>query len=718
MGFRGFLTQNSATYPLIFTMFDSLDGKTPKTGLSPTVTLSKNGGSFSAPAGAVSESPASSGQYKVAANSADTNTLGMLTLKATATGADTVIDSWVITPYDPFAAELATQASVNTVINSLALVLESPVHVAMSMVPRETAIAWPFVLVDADTRLPVGAVPTGGTFTLEFGGSTTAPIAYNATASQVADAIILAASLTGVDPLVGTGGPLPGTVSLEWQNDYAGQNTPLLQLANNSLTGGLSLGAVIATSQNGSTTWTNRIDRINGANGADGGTFDITVTQGGTPYTASSIPYNASPSDVALAINSVVSASVASGGGGTLPLGEEVTIEWIGTWAGAGSPTAFSISSNVTNGTYTQGSTTDATSTSVNEIQTIELETTAAPTALYVRNDTTELASAGTVTILDSDTGLWLANLSSDVTANQYAMVVISATDCIPQYLWLRTTRQLVDSSTVNAYSHGGQALATYADVSVLQTRLSEARAGYLDKLNISGNVASSTEVTSIQNNTRAVRVVPPQMPRPASGGSSIAYRVEILLYDETGGMEAPDSAPTISVINAAGTSRNSNLDSTTMTLVSTGRYRSTYTVADSHAAEELIFVFSVTENSATRSYANSAVIVDAVTVDFTASDRSKLESVYNKLPAGNLVDAADVPTATENADALLARSYSFVEATAAKHSLAALIALSTSADRTTNPGYVTSFRTDGTTEMHQYAIVTAEDLDGVSEIG
>ena len=66
-----------------------------------------------------------------------------------------------------------------------------------------------------------------------------------------------------------------------------------------------------------------------------------------------------------------------------------------------------------------------------------------------------------------------------------------------------------------------------------LQARLTSARAGYLDNLNVGGNVASSTEVTSIQNNTRCVRVVPDTLDIPDTGTRT--YRIELMLYDSVG---------------------------------------------------------------------------------------------------------------------------------------------------------------------------------------
>lgn len=91
--------QNSTLYPLTWFMVDSADHVSGKTGLTPTVTLSKAGGSFASPAGAVSE--VGSGWYKLAGHATDRNTLGTLDLHATGTGADPVDVPFAVVAYDP-----------------------------------------------------------------------------------------------------------------------------------------------------------------------------------------------------------------------------------------------------------------------------------------------------------------------------------------------------------------------------------------------------------------------------------------------------------------------------------------------------------------------------------------------------------------------------------------------------------------------------------------
>lgn len=94
--------QSSAAYPLVFLLVSSTDHISPVTGATPTVTISKAGGAFAAPAGAVSE--IGDGWYKVAGNATDTGTLGPLILHATATGADPTDMLFPVVAYDPQSA--------------------------------------------------------------------------------------------------------------------------------------------------------------------------------------------------------------------------------------------------------------------------------------------------------------------------------------------------------------------------------------------------------------------------------------------------------------------------------------------------------------------------------------------------------------------------------------------------------------------------------------
>ena len=83
----------------MFLLVQSSDHITPLTGASPTVTLSKAGGSFASPSGAVTE--VANGWYKVAGNATDTDTLGPLVLHATAASADPVDVYFDVVAFNP-----------------------------------------------------------------------------------------------------------------------------------------------------------------------------------------------------------------------------------------------------------------------------------------------------------------------------------------------------------------------------------------------------------------------------------------------------------------------------------------------------------------------------------------------------------------------------------------------------------------------------------------
>jgi hypothetical protein len=112
------IQQSTTAYPLLFFLTDSTDHITGKTGLSPTVTIRKVGGSFASPAGAVTE--IASGWYQVAGNATDSNTLGPLLLHATGTGADPTDTLYQVVAYNPqvnFSTNVAAGASGGLQIN-------------------------------------------------------------------------------------------------------------------------------------------------------------------------------------------------------------------------------------------------------------------------------------------------------------------------------------------------------------------------------------------------------------------------------------------------------------------------------------------------------------------------------------------------------------------------------------------------------------------------
>jgi hypothetical protein len=214
----------------------------------------------------------------------------------------------------------------------------------------------------------------------------------------------------------------------------------------------------------------------------------------------------------------------------------------------------------------------------------------------------------------------------------------------------------------VTIYAHVGTAAADTAQTGDSYAIVSSGTYGNSALKTILDTKASQTSVDAVQNNTRVVRVVPTVIERPDSG--TVTYRIEVLLYDAVGNMEAPDSAPTVDLVDQGGTDLSSRLDSATGTLVSTGRYRWIYTASSTDDLEQLVWAFSVIEGGATRLYGNTTLIVDTTAVDFTSSDRSKLETIYGKMPSRDYIAGstaatgafvtADIGLATANLDTQL----------------------------------------------------------------
>lgn len=169
-------------------------------------------------------------------------------------------------------------------------------------------------------------------------------------------------------------------------------------------------------------------------------------------------------------------------------------------------------------------------------------------------------------------------------------------------------------------------AVALNADIATLLTRISATRAGYLDKLNVAGSVASAADVAGVTQAQRVRVIVPAMLERPDSG--STTYRAWIYAYGPTHVAESLDSNPVVTVENNAGVDRSANLGA--VANPSTGVYSVDYTVANSHAIEGLVFKVAATEGGTTTNYAAPSIVVDTTAVDFTAADRTKLDTLHD----------------------------------------------------------------------------------------
>jgi hypothetical protein len=188
--------------------------------------------------------------------------------------------------------------------------------------------------------LSIGGNPTGGAFTLTFGGQTTATIAFNATAAQVQTALTALSSI-GAGNVTCAGGPLPGSsMAITFAGALAPGAQPVITVGNNSLTGGTNPAPAVAHTTSGARIADVQTLSIGGSptNGR------VTLSFGG--QTTAAIPFNATAAQVQAALTALssIGANNVTCAGGPLP-GSSVTITFAGMLAPGPQP-AIAIGAN------------------------------------------------------------------------------------------------------------------------------------------------------------------------------------------------------------------------------------------------------------------------------------------------------------------------------------------------------------------------------------
>jgi|CXWL01.1.fsa_nt_gi hypothetical protein len=126
---------------------------------------------------------------------------------------------------------------------------------------------------------------------------------------------------------------------------------------------------------------------------------------------------------------------------------------------------------------------------------------------------------------------------------------------------------------------------AAKAVVDTIAARLTAARAGYLDNLNVGGVVASQADINALNQSAsrRVILTTVPQYERPESATSS--YTIEARTYDGDGAAVNADSTPTLTPTGIVSGDLSANLSAATNP--ATGLYRWTYTVTSSATSEQ-----------------------------------------------------------------------------------------------------------------------------------
>lgn len=206
---------------------------------------------------------------------------------------------------------------------------------------------------------------------------------------------------------------------------------------------------------------------------------------------------------------------------------------------------------------------------------------------------------------------------------------------------------------------------ASNTDMTTMLTRLSSARAGYLDFLNIGGAVASHADITAInQSATRTITLATvAQYERPESG--SITYTIEARTYSaSTGSPVNADTTPTLTATGSVSGSLSGNLSAATNP--STGVYRWSYTTSSTDTTEQVRMDVSATVATVVYTLSAYTQVTDFVSVTFTAADRTSIQAaqasaaaVQAKLPGGG----ASIGDATASAVATLQTSATAIQA-------------------------------------------------------
>lgn len=182
-----------------------------------------------------------------------------------------------------------------------------------------------------------------------------------------------------------------------------------------------------------------------------------------------------------------------------------------------------------------------------------------------------------------------------------------------------------------------------YTDTQTLLGRVTAARAGYWDNLNVGGAVASQADVNSLNTSSsrRIILTSVQQFERPESG--TVTYTIEARTYDGDGAATNADSTPTLTGTGTATGSLAANLSAASNP--ATGLYRWTYTVSSTHNVEQTRFDISAVIGGGTFTLSLYAQVTDMVSATWTSTDASHLTAIFNKLPSKSYL------TGTDNSD-------------------------------------------------------------------
>lgn len=258
------------------------------------------------------------------------------------------------------------------------------------------------------------------------------------------------------------------------------------------------------------------------------------------------------------------------------------------------------------------------------DINTIKTQTVTCAAAVTI------LASVGTAATSTAQTGDSFARIGatgSGLTSLAPAATALSTATWTGGLATSLTTLAGHDpGTTIGTSTYAG---ADTAGTTTLLTRLSAARAGYMDNLNVGGPVASHADVLAI-NQSASKHIILQTVAQYEPGET---YTVEMRTFSALDGSAVnADTTPTLTANGGLSGNLSGNLSAATNP--ATGVYRWTYTPGSSPTLEEIRMDGSATIATSVFTMSAYTQTVDFATAVFTSTDKAHLTAVFNVAPA------------------------------------------------------------------------------------
>lgn len=213
--------------------------------------------------------------------------------------------------------------------------------------------------------------------------------------------------------------------------------------------------------------------------------------------------------------------------------------------------------------------------------------------------------------------GTYVAYINSD-SANQNAPAVVkfvvTENDTDDLSLQLASVDTKIDTlqTSVNTLQ---------TDVTSIKTTVESTNGVVTDPTDGNANIRALVEsainsISSIQNNTRFIAVIPSDLISLESGSGNNRYRIPIRIFDTSGNLEDPDTNQVqVSIQNESGVDRTNYIVGFTAgpvdaTRDSEGVYRVDIDIPDTAPLEQLIFVFQYSEATIALNHVRTSQVV------------------------------------------------------------------------------------------------------------